>query len=214
MKVITYIILIGILATCSGRHVSDKQITAKMIKMERQMDSLENISRSMLEKAINFNEAVKSHNLIKQFHEINNNAEYAEINNKLDSIKKEYDALLKTTVWYKGRNLPFEPVLTELHKSYKLNTFHFWKATDSINYLYIADIFLLPPKYIVPKGHGEDIKKIKSIINNTLKSEPIVNNNLEGERDSLVWMGSRYDIKLYNIFDGSVWIDFSVKKNH
>jgi len=213
MKVIPYIIIVGLVATCSGKHKNDPEIVAKMIRMERQMDSLDIISRSMLQKAINFDEVHKKHNLLEQVHKINKNAEYAEINNKEASIKKEYDALLKTTVWYKGRNLPYEPVLTELNKSYKLNTFHLWKATDSINYSYLYTIFLLPPKYMFPKGQGEDIKKIKSIINTTLKSEPIVNNNLEGERDSLIWRCSMYDIKLYNIFDGSIWIDFSIKKN-
>jgi hypothetical protein len=212
MKLIAYIILIGIFATSSCNHKNDKQITARMIELERQRDSLQARSKSIFNKAINANEALKSHTLSKEVEKLNNNAEYVNIKRKLKDIKKEYDALLKKTVWYKARSLPFEPVLTELAKSYDVNSFRFWKPTDTINYLYQTDMFLLPPVYMRHSGNSEDFNKIKTIIMKTLLSEPIVTKDSDGEIDNILWTGPDYDTKVYKIFDESLWIVFSVKK--
>ena len=189
MKILIFVSTIIILVACSSN--SEKQTAAKLIAMENQIDSLKSAVRTA---EIKLESTVNTKTIQSKFTS----------EDKLTAVTKEYQALLLTTSWYKGRELPFEPMLVGLEKTYKITDFVVWFA-KSDEYKRTYQI-LLPNEW-----NMEDVTKIKTIIMKTFKFEPSAKNIRMGESTQLKWTGSTFDVELYESVNNKIGLNFILK---
>lgn len=183
MKTLILICFAFSLSACSNN--SDQKTAARMMRLEKEIDSLNSAIRIAL---------IKPDTIINTI----------SMDTKLDLIKKEYESLLSTNSWYKGRGLPFEPILRALEKSYNINDFDTWSSSTS-EYKNTTQI-LLPNKW-----NMEDVNKIKDIVMKTFSFEPKIDKNRQGEIDELTWTGSIFDIEIYESGSSHIGIYFFLK---
>lgn len=189
MKKILTISIFILLVACSVNN--DKLIAAKMIRMENEIDSLDSAVRSAeikLETTIN----TKTIDARLKTEE------------RLTALKNEYQTLLKTTIWYKGRELPFEPMLVGLDTDYDLNDFNNWSPKSS-DYKRTYQI-LLPTQW-----NMEDVTKIKTVIMKTFKFAPKTDTDRQGNIDQLTWTGSAFDVEVYKSGSHNIGLYFFIK---
>jgi hypothetical protein len=183
MKLKIFVCSIIISFACSSNN--DKQNVTKMILMEKEIDSLKMLPYT--------SDAVKTRL----------------IETRLNEVTKEYKTFLKTlsktTSWYKCRNLPFEPILMELEKSYNISDFDVLGWCTGYNNKTLGEMRLSPPDatfITLPiKWNMEDVSKIKNIIMKTYSFNP-KEAIYQDDIVALEWTGSKYNVRVIDLSEG------------